>query len=59
MRALVGCALLAPPVPPLFLCQSAVVAALKRHSERERERERARQGARARQRTYKKGRVGL
>jgi hypothetical protein len=40
MRALVGCALLAPPVPPLFLCQSAVVAALKRHSERERERER-------------------
>jgi hypothetical protein len=61
MRALFGCALLAPPVPPLFVCQSAVVAALKRHSERERERERerARQRARGRQKTYKKVRVGL
>jgi len=39
MRALVGCALLGPPVPPLFVCQSAVVAALTGHSERERERE--------------------
>lgn len=59
MRALFGCALLAPPVPPLFVCQSAVVAALKRHSERKRERERARQRVRERQRIYKKVRVGL
>jgi hypothetical protein len=43
MRALVGCALLGPPVPPLFVCQSAVVAALTGHSERERERERERE----------------